>query len=51
MLYRTDDPARWGIGKGANLTPAEVDGNFRELAERLVAVEASAGGRRTGSRT
>ena len=43
MLYRTDDPARWGVGKGANLTPAEVDGNFRELAERLVAVEASAG--------
>ena len=39
MLYRTDDATRWGTGKGANLTPVEVDGNFWELAERLVALE------------
>ena len=44
MFYRTDDPARWGVGKGSNLTPVEVDGNFWELAERLVAVEGAEAG-------
>ncbi|MGR3593106.1 MAG: hypothetical protein ACU0B9_07325 [Limimaricola soesokkakensis] len=39
VTYRTDDPARWGVGKGANLTAPEIDGNFWELAQRLVAVE------------
>ena len=48
MIYRTEDLARWGVGKGANLLPAEVDGNFWELAERLVAVEASAGAAANG---
>ena len=51
MLYRTDDPGRWGTGKGANLVPAEIDGNFWELAERLVAVEASAGAAANGIQT
>ena len=39
MLYRTDDLTRWGTGKGANLAPVEIDLNFWELAQRLVAVE------------
>ncbi len=39
VTYRTDDPARWGTGKGANLTASEIDGNFWQLAQRLVAVE------------
>ena len=37
ITYRT--PGAWGPGKGANLTAAEVDGNFHGLATRLVAVE------------
>jgi hypothetical protein len=37
IAYRT--PGAWGPGKGANLTAAEVDGNFHGLATRLVAVE------------
>lgn len=51
MLYRTEDPARWGVGKCVNLTPAELDGNFWELAERLVSVEARQARRRTASPT
>ena len=43
MLYRTEDLARWGVGKGSNLEPVEIDLNFWELAERLVAVETTAG--------
>ena len=39
IVYRTDDNARWGAGKGSNLTPAEVDLNFWEVIERLVALE------------
>ena len=37
ITYRT--AGAWGPGKGANLTAAEVDGNFHGLATRLVAVE------------
>ena len=37
ITYRT--PGAWGPGKGANLTAAEVDGNFHGLATRLTAVE------------
>ena len=51
MLYRTEDPARWGVGKCVNLTPAELDGNFWELAERLVSVEGRQARRRTASPT
>lgn len=39
IAYRTDDNSRWGAGKGSNLTPAEVDLNFWEVIERLVALE------------
>lgn len=30
-IYRTNDGARWGSGKGSNLTPTEVDLNIWEL--------------------
>ncbi len=39
IVYRTDDGARWGAGKGSNLTPAEVDVNFWEVIQRLVSLE------------
>jgi hypothetical protein len=39
IVYRTDDVARWGAGKGSNLTPPEVDGNFWEMIQRLIALE------------
>jgi hypothetical protein len=35
LIYRTT--GAWGAGKGGNLTPAEVDGNFYELANRAAA--------------
>lgn len=35
--YRTAGP--WGPGKGANLSPSEVDGNFYDLDTRLSNVE------------
>jgi len=41
MHFRTTDNAKWGVGKGANLTPAEVDGNFWDLDQRTAALEAS----------
>lgn len=37
VIYRTTGD--WGAGKGSNLTPAEVDGNFWDHEGRLVAVE------------
>jgi hypothetical protein len=40
-VYRTDDVARWGAGKGSNLTPAEVDVNFWDVIQRLVSLETS----------
>jgi hypothetical protein len=39
LKYRTNDSDRWGAGKGANLTPHEVDENFWDLLQRLLAVE------------
>lgn len=33
IVYRTD--GAWGLGKGSNLTPAEVDGNFYFLDQRV----------------
>jgi len=37
IVYRTT--GTWGAGKGSNLTPAEVDGNFYDLHTRLAALE------------
>lgn len=37
VIYRTD--GSWGSGKGANLTPAEVDTNFNELDTRITDLE------------
>lgn len=37
MIYRTAGP--WGAGKGANLVPGEVDGNFYDVDRRLFVVE------------
>ena len=39
ITYRT--AGAWGPGKGANLTAAEVDGNFHDLSQRVTAVEAN----------
>lgn len=39
LMFRTDNPAKWGNGKGANLTPGEVDANFFALASAIDAVE------------
>jgi len=41
MHFRTTDNAKWGAGKGANLTPGEVDENFWDLEQRTAALEAS----------
>lgn len=44
LTYRTTDLARWGVGKGADLTPTEVDLNFWELLQDVnEAIAASAG--------
>lgn len=37
ITYRTD--GTWGTGKGANLTAAEVDGNFSALDTRVTTLE------------
>jgi hypothetical protein len=37
VIYRTD--GAWGVGKGSNLAPAEVDGNFHDLAGRVSYIE------------
>src|SRR4051812_20939543 len=37
VIYRTD--GAWGSGKGTNLAPAEVDGNFFELDGRVAEIE------------
>jgi hypothetical protein len=42
MLYRTNDPTKWGAGKGGNLNASEVDGNFWDLDQRTAALEAGA---------
>ena len=39
VIYRTSGP--WGAGKGANLVPAEVDGNFYDVDQRIVTLEDS----------
>ena len=40
QTYRTNDPARWGTGQGFNLSPAQVDINFWDLTQRMIAQEA-----------
>jgi hypothetical protein len=37
LVFRTPGP--WGAGKGSNLQPSEVDGNFWAVAEAIVALE------------
>lgn len=37
VIYRTSGP--WGAGKGSNLVPAEVDGNFYDHETRVTALE------------
>lgn len=37
ITYRT--AGDWGAGKGGNLTPAEVDGNFYDLAQQIAGLE------------
>ena len=40
QTYRTTDMARWGTGQGFNLTAAQVDINFWDLVQRMLAQEA-----------
>ena len=40
QTYRTDDFARWGAGQGFNLSPQQVDINFWDLIQRMIAQEA-----------
>jgi hypothetical protein len=40
QTYRTDDFARWGSGQGFNLSPEQVDINFWDLVQRMIAQEA-----------
>lgn len=37
IIYRT--AGAWGVGKGGNLTPAEVDGNFHDIVQQLASLE------------
>lgn len=37
IIYRTAGP--WGAGKGANLVPGEVDGNFFDVDKRVTHIE------------
>lgn len=39
IIYRT--AGAWGAGKGSNLTPAEVDGNFYDHEGRIAAIESN----------
>jgi len=40
QTYRTNDFARWGAGQGFNLSPHQVDINFWDLIQRMLAQEA-----------
>lgn len=35
IIFRTSDPAKWGAGKGSNLSPQEVDNNFFEIVQQI----------------
>lgn len=39
--YRTDDPSRWGMGKGANLSATDLDLNFWGLVQDVAALKNS----------
>jgi hypothetical protein len=39
IVYRNDDLAKWGVGKGSRLTSMEGDLNFWELYSRLKSLE------------
>lgn len=39
VIFRTVDMAKWGAGKGSNLSPTEVDLNFWDLLQRIIAME------------
>jgi hypothetical protein len=39
FVFRTDDFAKWGAGKGSNLTAVEFDNNNWDLLSRIVALE------------
>lgn len=43
IIYKNTDLARWGTGKGSRLTSLEVDENFWEVVQRLVALESDEG--------
>ena len=40
MTWRTTDLAKWGVGKGSNLTADEFDENFWDHDERIAILEA-----------
>jgi len=40
ITFRTDNTADWGVGKGAALTPAEVDQNFWNIVQYVLNLEA-----------
>lgn len=41
--YRTTDLSRWGAGKGANLTPTEVDLNFWDIVQQIAELSGTTG--------
>lgn len=41
ILFRTDDPLKWGDGKGAPLNAPEVDENFWVLLQMILALESN----------
>lgn len=43
IIYRSTDLAKWGAGKGSNLTADEVDNNFWDLYNLIQSVEAATG--------
>jgi hypothetical protein len=39
LVFRTDDPSRWGTGLGTNLTAAQLDTNFWNIAQAILALQ------------
>lgn len=39
ITYRTDELSLWGLGKGSDLTPTEVDMNFWNLQSAIAAIQ------------
>lgn len=42
IVYRTDDPVKWGPGKGSNLSPTEIDNNFWEIVQEFASLVSNA---------